>query len=101
MFCGTTVEEVHRGTDPENLITEANSVFPNSFMLTRYQRTPANLRPDELLTQYLVAKLRGLYDPRSNDQDNLSRIITNLDMASAKIDEVRQCFQELRQASPA
>lgn len=44
----------------ENLITEANSVFSDGFMLRHYQRAPATVRPVELLAQYLVTELRDL-----------------------------------------
>ncbi len=85
----------------ENLIAEANSVFPGGSVLTHFQRGSANVRPIELLVQFLVAELRDLYDSRSSDQANLSRIVSNLDMALAQLGEVTQRFRELREEAPS
>ena len=85
----------------EHLITEANSVFPDSSRLTHYQQVPTSLCPVELLAQYLVTELRELYDPKCSDGANLSRIITDLDMASVKIEQVSKCFRDLREGLPS
>lgn len=69
----------------ENLILEASTVFPDGFFLTEYQRGPPDQRPVELLAQYLVAEICGLYSPTSDDHANLARVITNLDIAAANL----------------
>lgn len=85
----------------ENLVLEASTVFPDGFILTEYQRGPPDARPIELFAQYLVAEICGLYSSASDDHANLSRVITNLDIAAANLEEVTRCFHELRRASEA
>lgn len=83
----------------EYLITNANTTFPNGFILQEYQRGSSGLRPAELLAQFLVAEIRELYDAKSSNGENLSRIITNLEMASSQLTAVTQGFQDLRDVS--
>jgi len=83
----------------DDLVTEANSVFPDSFILAQYQLGEHTTRPVELLARYLVAEMRDLYSLGSSDRENLNRFITNLDAASAHLVEVSQWFRELRKAS--
>lgn len=83
----------------ENLIFEADSVFPGGFLMEQYQQQPSLLRPVELQAQYLVAEIRDLYSPTSDDQANLLRLIANLEMTIANLNEVTQCFRELRAAT--
>lgn len=85
----------------ENLILEASTVLPDGFFLTEYQRGPPDLRPVELLAQYLVAEICGLYSSASDDHANLARLITNLEIAGANLEEITRCFRELRRASVA
>lgn len=84
----------------ESLITETNSIFPGGSVLTHFQRGSANVRPIQLLAQFLIAELRDLYDSRSSDQANLMHIVANLDMALAQLGEVTQYFRELHEEVP-
>ena len=83
----------------ENLMTEANSVFSDSFILTQYQRGPPDGRSPEILAQFIVSEISELYDANSSDRENLSRIITNLDMAAAQLTAVTDNFQKLHDAA--
>lgn len=83
----------------ENLITEANSVFPDSFILTQHQHGPPDGHSTEMFAQFIVSEIHNLYDPNSSDRENLSRIITNLDMASLQLTAITSCFQKLHRAA--
>ncbi len=83
----------------ENLITEANSVFPDSFILTQYQRGLLDGRSTEKFAQFIVSEIHELFDANSSDQENLSRIITNLDMAAVQLTTITNCFQKLHGAA--
>jgi hypothetical protein len=83
----------------DDLIAEANTVFPDGFILGQHQQGLPDLRPIEFLAQFIVAEVEGLYSPRSSDRENLSRIVTNLDITTARLEEVRMRFQELHDAA--
>lgn len=85
----------------ENLILEASTVFPDGFILAEYRQGLPDARPIELLARYLVAEICGLYSSASDDHANLARVITNLEIAGANLEEVTRCFRELRRASAA
>lgn len=80
----------------DNFILKASSVFPGGFVSEQYPPLPSTLPPVELLAQYLVAEVYDLHSPTSDDQANLSRLIANLEIAIANLNEVTQCFRELR-----
>lgn len=79
----------------ENLMLEANSVFPDGFIIAAYQQGPPGVRSMELLAQFVVSQIRELHDPHSSDRETLSRIATNLEMASGQLAQVTHCFQQL------
>ncbi len=83
----------------EKFIAEANTVFPDGFILSQYRRGPPNLRPLEILAQFVVSQISELHDPRSSDRENLRRIATNLGIASAQLEAVATCFEELHGAA--
>lgn len=82
----------------ENFIGQADVVFPNGFISKAFLLGPPDARPVELLAQYLVSEICGLYSSESNDQANLDRIIAGLDVAASNLEDVTRCFRELRAA---
>jgi hypothetical protein len=79
----------------EDLIEKINVVYPDNFILDNDQRGPSDARPVELLAAFVVAQMRELYDPHSSDRENLSRIVSNLEVASAQLGAVNQRLREL------
>ena len=79
----------------DDFIAEADAVFLGNLVSTQYQQAISTTRPVELLAQYLVAEMRDLYSPMSSDRENLVRLISNLELASARLGDVARCFREL------
>ena len=79
----------------DDFIAEANAVFLGNLVARQYQQVIVTTRPVELLAQYLVAEMRDLYSPASSDRENLVRLISNLEDASARLGDVARCFREL------
>ena len=80
----------------DDFITKADRVFHGNLVATQYQQATSTTRPVELLAQYLVAEIRDLYSPSSSDRENLVRLVGDLELASARLGDVTQCFRELR-----
>ena len=79
----------------EDLITKVDSVFLGGVVLAQYQLEAPAASPTELLAQYLVAEMRDLYGSSSSDRENLTRIISNLEFASARLGNVTQYLHQL------
>lgn len=82
----------------KDLITKVDAVFLGNLVLTQYQQEAPAISPPELLAQYLVAQMRDLYSSSSSDRENLTRIISNLELTSARLEDVTQYLYELRDA---
>lgn len=83
----------------ESLIKEANSAFSGNIVLQQYRLEASTKRPSQLLAQYLVAEMRDLYGLESSDYQNSRRIASNLDMASARLEDVARYLRELHKSS--
>lgn len=89
----------------EQIACTANDAYRDSHILRQfaggYVTNFGSLPPTEALAAFIVKLIIDLYDPASNDKQNLLRITTGLGHAAHQLQDVEKVLNRLRNQSGA